>query len=339
MKELLLKLENTKEIVLNKTTYRISFHAGGDLKWLSVVFGINAANSLYPCPWCTWKMKDKMTEADLNEKFSIHGRSHAMAEICLNNTKSIDARKGYIDKSLFSFIEFHKIVVDMLHMTLRITDKLLHMLLFRLEELEKEEKTPLIIIFKNFLETECKITCPFYTKETENESKLKLRKLNQNDRLKIFKKLFENQKTLNSIFPEKFQRDVTILILNKLFFNFREILLIIKKDNGQNFDKNGLITKLKDWLNDFIMIEPKITPYIHIFCFHVPDFIEVHGNLNLFSMQGLENLNHFAKVNYFRQTNRHKSTFTSTLLEKMNRIEFIHLGGKINYDEESEDSE
>ena len=336
----MLKLEEIKEIVLNNTTYRITFLAGGDLKWLSEVFGINAANSLYPCPWCTWKVKKEISETDLKEKYTIHGRSHEKAQICINNKdKTVNARQGYAVAPLFKFIEFERIVVDILHMTLRITDKLIGMLLLRLEELEESKSTPLTKIFKKFLEIECNITFPFFTKETVTGAKLKLRKFNQNERLKLFDKLFEGEKSLTSIFPENFQTDTTLVCLNRLFFNFREILAIIKRDNSNNFDKNGLIVRLRDWLSDFIIVEPKITPYIHIFCFHVPEFIEVHGDLNLFSMQGLEHLNHFSKVNYFRQTNHNKNTFTSTLLEKMNRIEFIHLGGKLNDTDEDEDEE
>ena len=45
-------------------------------------------------------------------------------------------------------------------------------------------------------------------------------------------------------------------------------------------------------------------------------------------MQGLEKLNHVSKVNYFRQTN-HQKNFTPTLIKKLNRLEFINLGGKI----------
>ena len=51
----------------------------------------------------------------------------------------------------------------------------------------------------------------------------------------------------------------------------------------------------------------------------------MHGNLSLFSMQGLEKLNSFSKLNYFRSTNHNKNTLTSTLLRKINILYFIHL--------------
>ena len=41
----------------------------------------------------------------------------------------------------------------------------------------------------------------------------------------------------------------------------------------------------------------------------------------------------YSKINYFRQTNRNKTQFTSMLLEKMNKMNFYHLGGRLNIDE------
>ena len=89
----------------------------------------------------------------------------------LNN---IDA----IRVGLIQFIEFKKMVVDVLHIVLRITDKLFELLLFRLEELDQRDNTKLLLIFKNLLEAH--ITSPFYKKE----NKFKLRVLNQNERFK-----------------------------------------------------------------------------------------------------------------------------------------------------------
>lgn len=164
---------------------------------------------------------------------------------------------------IFSFIDFNNIVVDLLHLTLRITDKLFEMLLFRLEELEDKKKRDLTEIFKNFLEKKCNINNPFIYSETS----IKLRTLNQNERLKIFDKLIEidnddsdedisdeddedsikqrkrlsrerrekkkrtSIKPLLSIFPFQFQKDLTLNRLNDLCLKFRNILNIIKSEN------------------------------------------------------------------------------------------------------------
>ena len=67
--------------------------------------------------------------------------------------------------------------------------------------------------------------------------------------------------------------------------------------------------------------------YLHIFIHHVPEFIRVFRNLNVFSTQGLEKLNDEIKCNYIRQTNKLRETFVQQLLEKSNRIEFFNLKG------------
>ena len=115
---------------------------------------------------------------------------------------------------------------------------------------------------------------------------------------------------------------------------------MIKSDKNQRLLPK-LKIKLKIWLKNYILIpdQESITPYIHILCFHIPEFIEIYGNMNLFSMQGLENLNSFSKLNYFRQTNRNVNQFTSILLEKMNRMNLYHLGGSLNIDAIVEDED
>ena len=42
---------------------------GGDLKFLATIYGINAANSLFPCIWC--EEFNSKNDVDLNQKFSI----------------------------------------------------------------------------------------------------------------------------------------------------------------------------------------------------------------------------------------------------------------------------
>ena len=80
-------------------------------------------------------------------------------------------------------------------------------------------------------------------------------------------------------------------------------------------------------MRDYLRLNRNLTSYIHIFCFHLPNFVEKFENINLFSMQGLEKLNHITKIHYFRQTNRHRKNneFTLTLLQKINRMEIFHL--------------
>ena len=52
-----------------------------------------------------------------------------------------------------------------------------------------------------------------------------------------------------------------------------------------------------------------------------------HNNLNFFNQQGLEKLNDFIRLYYFRSTNkkRNDNKYLKQLLEKRNRIEYFNL--------------
>lgn len=52
LKEIVSELREIKELEINGKIYKIAIYVGGDLKFLANIYGINAANSLYPCLWC-----------------------------------------------------------------------------------------------------------------------------------------------------------------------------------------------------------------------------------------------------------------------------------------------
>lgn len=302
--------------------------------------GIKAANSSHPCPWCKWELrelsKEKLTETLFdeavnhmtNEVYEISDRSHQEAQ---NNI----GQMGYKHLSLFQFIPFDNVVIDILHLTLRISDKLFFILLMRLEELEGDSsadlnKRPLTKIFIDFINEKTSIRSVFYFKSTRDKknnetSSFKLRKLPMKDRLTIIN-AFESVGSLRNIFEcQNHHNDVMLIRLSRLFGMFKNIIQVLRKDNSENFEKESLNIDLKKWFHIYLKTGYNVTPYIHAFCFHIPQFIEKHGNLNCFSMQNLEKYNHIDKINYFQSTNRHTESFLSTLLEKMNRLEYIRL--------------
>ena len=57
LKEIIEIIENFKTITIDGKEFKIDSYAGGDLKWLAIVFGINAANSKCSCPLCKWNSK------------------------------------------------------------------------------------------------------------------------------------------------------------------------------------------------------------------------------------------------------------------------------------------
>ena len=219
-------------------------------------------------------------------------------------------------------------------MCLRITDLVFEKLISYLDLVENEssfdlEKRPYLKRLIDFCQFEAKVTCPIYY--NLKEKKVTIRSLNQDDRIKILKQI--QKKSLYQLFPE-LKDHSKIKIMNFVLVEFYVLFTFVKKDHSVNFDAEDLTIKLKNWLKYFIKINDgqKITPYLHIFVFHIPEFISVYKHLNLFSCQALEKLNSVTKTHYFRQTNRKNknNAFLVQLLEKANRMEFFHLKGTVN---------
>jgi len=62
-------LKEIKTLNINERDYSFTYHLGGDLKFIATVFGINNANSDYPCPWCTWKnQKIELIQKEVENK-------------------------------------------------------------------------------------------------------------------------------------------------------------------------------------------------------------------------------------------------------------------------------
>jgi len=58
LKEIFDEIETIDEIEVNHKSYRLKKFLGGDWKFMACVLGLNAANSKYPCLWCTCASKE-----------------------------------------------------------------------------------------------------------------------------------------------------------------------------------------------------------------------------------------------------------------------------------------
>jgi len=155
------------------------------------------------------------------------------------------------------------------------------------------------LIFLEYLKDEntgCNLASPYYIAEKE----FKLRNFNNNEKSKIIEKISLSNHFIK-IFPKKLQENK---ILNEIIDTFKEFLVIndfLKISYSEFFELRELEQKVKKWLRKMINLDPDITPYTDILDFHVVEFIEKYKDLNLFSMQGLEKLNHVTKNSYFKQ--------------------------------------
>lgn len=91
--------------------------------------------------------------------------------------------------------------------------------------------------------------------------------------------------------------------------------------------------QLRAWLMLYLpfllTLENTLSPYAHIFVYHMPEILRLHGNINLYNCQGLEKLNANQTTTYFRNTNRclKDNAYLKQLVDYQNRQDFKHLNG------------
>ena len=325
LKEILEQIKLIESINIDGTEFTIKKYFAGDLKFLATVYGINPAHSDYPCLWCTCNLRNAL---DINAVWPI-SRTHQEAIVNVN-LKSKDERKGYVRLPLVDFIEFDCVLIDTLHLLLRITDKLFDVLFKIFDKVDKNsdsvdlKKRPCLRKFLSYLEKECSLTKPYYV---SNGKKIKLRSLSGAERLKFLKIAFENDDdTFLDLFPGLDLKNETFV-----FREFYELLQIVKQYGAPyRIDLDQLRDRLKSWLAAYSKLNDKdngVTPYAHAFVFHLPEFLRNVQDINQFNMQGLEKLNDLATKYYHMSTNRHKGEYLYQIIAKRNRIEFFNLGG------------
>ncbi len=90
-----------------------------------------------------------------------------------------------------------------------------------------------------------------------------------------------------------------------------------------------LQTDIKNWVRKFLTLyqTKNVTPYMHAFAHHIPEFISHYGNITAFKQEGLEKLNDITTKHFQRCTNHRGSHALKQAHEKRNRIEDLEASG------------
>ena len=335
LEDVLKELEEIHEITINGKKYKIKFMVGGDMKMLAYLFGINAANSHYPCIWCNFCILNLLSE---NDEFHISRTQEQAAYFWKEESE------GYCKEPIIKFIEFDCCIMDTLHLFLRISDKLFELLLQKINLIDGDyssdfSKRPLLKIYVDFLKNTCKLTKPYYIKDKQ----INFRSLSGKERLRIFEKFFGDFQLMSNFFPaDKINLETEDICWGKFYSIFNSIKSFKTDDefgnneNDSQFDDklNELKADLKAWLGYYQQLNngQTITPYIHGFVFHIPEFLEKYKDVNIFNLQGLEKMNDLTTQYYHNSTNKHsvENEYLLQLLNKRNRIEFYNLEGNLS---------
>ena len=101
---------------------------------------------------------------------------------------------------------------------------------------------------------------------------------------------------------------------------WKKFLKLIIDVNDPECNSTDFVCSAKEWVSDFTHIYPtkEVTPYMHAFSMHVSQFMHLHGNVRMFSQQGLEKLNDVCTIHFQQSSNHRDIQVLKQILQKWN---------------------
>jgi hypothetical protein len=337
------ELNTINDIQIENQSIKIEKFLGGDLKALLTMAGINPAISTFGCLWCTCS---KDLYFDHSQEWSIidqnkGARSHEEAKTIIEkNLKTPKEKKGYVFKAISHCFPFFRYIIDMLHLKLRITEKLNEYFFDHLDESSNNErdyndpndiniKNPLVGKLNDFLVNVCKILRPIVVTVNLNNplnNQYKLRDFKGGEQTRFYEKITEKNEmnmeanSIDKMFPQ-LKKGSNIHALYKSFF---DIYISVKK---KQIESSEIKKRSSHWLQLYVETygRGKVTPYMHAFAHHLHEFQSLYDDINSFNQEGHEKFNDLETKNYFNATNRSNKSINQ-LIHKFNRCELMSLG-------------
>ena len=112
--DLIDEMKDTEVITVDDETFRIVYSLGGDYKFPSMVTGIDSANCKYACIWCKCPKESRW----------ITDKTWDSRTTEVNELLSSKSKKSFnvTNPPLFPFIPLQNVVIDNLHLFLRVTN-------------------------------------------------------------------------------------------------------------------------------------------------------------------------------------------------------------------------
>ncbi len=308
------KLKNLKKITINSNEFAITYIFCSDYKMMLNVLGMKQANSVQPCIWCESGQNDLHMKGTTRKEILLNNSNNLNQDIDLFDDDDIIDDHFYNERvsnnhsqtnRLLKEITLENFVVDILHLFLRITERLGHCLIQEMADdlsmttnydpLKHTSIKKLIL----FLKETCRINV-LSLKYTKNTIDYIFTRMQGPEKIRMFNYIIKDNKFLKLLKECKIKYADRKVKLWKVFYK----IIIDIKDNTITYDLSKACNK---WLKEFIFLNEakKITPYIHIFAFHVPDQIKKHGTLAYYECQGLEKFNDLSTRIFFHSTNKH----------------------------------
>ncbi len=241
-----------------------------------------------------------LSEAAFKYKNNLqkHSKSHFCLRTITEKSKLAKSSKNRYNCSrvpLFSFVPLERVVIDSLHLFLRIADVLINLLIRDLRTLDglstmtnrKDQSSQNVDEYAAFLNNECKVRFRWYT--DKESKKMTWRDLTGPEKMRLFERI-----EIPSLFPGLSTKADQLQAL------WKDFLGLVKELGKTDCNASDIGDRCKAWVKQFCSVyqSKDVTPYMHAFAMHISEFISLHGNIVMFSQQGLEKLNDITTIHF-----------------------------------------
>lgn len=126
---------------MDGTVYYIEYHLGGDWKFLATITGIDSASCKYACIWCKCPAEECW---NMDKQWSICDRSKGARTIEENTELASRSTKKF---NITPNIPLTHVVMDNLHLFLRVSDVLISRLVIELKHHDSLEKVKKLSLY------------------------------------------------------------------------------------------------------------------------------------------------------------------------------------------------
>ena len=314
-------------ITCQDVSFKIEYFLGGDWKFLATVCGIGPANQNIACIWC---LCPKNLRHDVEKNWPLNDDDpDNLSRTIQSITQDSKSRKNNCQrKPLFEFIAMDHVVIDSLHLFLRITDILIENLILSLKTADAIEKRSYFhggIDIKKYKHLEKYtsflkgLNIQFCLSVNRDTNKLQYRDLTGPEKLLLFQNI-----KIKDLLPQYKDAEQLQSVYDTFLNLYLELGNTFLADQVERYEQ-----KIKKWTQDFLQLfqTRDVTPYMHAFWCHVPQFLHLYGNISNFNQQGLEKCNDIISKDYFRSTNHQNVDALRQLMLKKQRLQHLEAKG------------
>ncbi|KAJ7384006.1 hypothetical protein OS493_024017 [Desmophyllum pertusum] len=288
-------------ITVNDSMYNVEFFLGGDYKFLLLMMGMKGATSIYACLWCKiakdlrWKM-----EFDLDH-YNTPPLVRTQEEMTKMSQKKGTQDKYSCENEPLLKIELDHVVLDELHLLLRIMDVLINNLVREAVEWDKKQnankrkadhKDSHIKTLQSTVRS-CGISFDIWEKtnaDGKGSGQYDFTSLLGSDKNKLLATLPQKLVTCT--------HEDTCQTVIQIWEDFHELYTIVTDKNPCPDTIDLYFTKAKNWINLFTSLRDvrlgykraAVTPYMHSLVYHIPIFLKNFKSVKLFTGQGVEKI-------------------------------------------------